>query len=184
METSSSDQKLVRCLPWAVAHGAGNSIFSQLTFFGPVFLLLHLAAGVASRLAHRFVDAVGDEERAAAWLWRADGVLFALLAVAAYQGLEVAVIAVFIILDTLHNVWRPVQLGRIDTHSQQETGATLLSIESQARRFMTVVAAPLLGLAVDAARTTSAGSPFWPVGVAGVVVAIVCLATARAATAR
>jgi MFS family permease len=46
VETSSSDQKLVRCLPWAVAHGAGNSIFSQLTFFGPVFLLFLDALGL------------------------------------------------------------------------------------------------------------------------------------------
>ncbi len=46
METSSSDQELVRRLPWAVAHGAGNSIFSQLTFWGPVFLLFLDALGL------------------------------------------------------------------------------------------------------------------------------------------
>ena len=39
MNTRINDDELVRRLPWAVAHGAGNSIFSQLTFFGPVFLL-------------------------------------------------------------------------------------------------------------------------------------------------
>ena len=41
-----SDEALVRRLPWAIAHGAGNSIFSQLTFFGPVFLLFLDALGL------------------------------------------------------------------------------------------------------------------------------------------
>lgn len=46
MNTRISDDELVRRLPWAVAHGACNSIFSQLTFFGPVFLLFLDALGL------------------------------------------------------------------------------------------------------------------------------------------
>ena len=34
-----SDQEKIRRLPWLYAHAAGNSVFSILTFFGPVFVL-------------------------------------------------------------------------------------------------------------------------------------------------
>jgi MFS family permease len=34
-----SDREKIRRLPWSVAHTAFNAAFSQLTFFGPVFLL-------------------------------------------------------------------------------------------------------------------------------------------------
>lgn len=140
---------------------------------GPVYLLLYLLAGVASRVAHRFVHVAGDEDRAAHWLWIIDGVLFGSMALAAYWRVEALVIVVFILLDTMHNVWRPVLLGRIDTYGEQEQGATLLSIESQARRLATIVTAPLLGLAVDSVRASGTGGEFWPVGVLGAGVAVI-----------
>ena len=46
MTAELTDEEKVRRLPWAVAHGAGNSVFSQLTFFGPVFLLFLDALGL------------------------------------------------------------------------------------------------------------------------------------------
>ena len=39
MSEAQTDSEKRRRLPWAIAHGAANNIFSQLTFFGPVFLL-------------------------------------------------------------------------------------------------------------------------------------------------
>ena len=163
----------------AAAHWAATREMSQIQqttlLIGPLYLVLHLLAGTASRHAHRVVDALGHEDWAARLLWAADGLLFAALTAAAYWRVEVGLIVAFVLLDTLHNVWRPVQLGRLDTHGTEAQGATLLSIESQARRLTTVVAAPLLGLAVDAVKASGVGGPFWPVGLLGLVVALACL---------
>ncbi len=54
----------------------------------------------------------------------------------------------------------------------------MLSIESQARRFATMILAPLMGLAVDAAQGGSIGGPFWPLGAVGLVAAILFFLTA------
>ncbi len=173
---------IAAAIHWSVTQGLSQVQQSTL-LIAPLYLVLHLMAGYASRQAHRVVDAAGSEERAAKALWLADAALFAGLAAAAYGGWEVAVIIAFVVLDTLHNIWRPVHLGRFDTHGTQEQGATLLSIESQARSLTTVVAAPLLGLAVDAVRAHGPGGPFWPVGLLGLVVACLFLFRGRPATA-
>ncbi|MFH1570555.1 MAG: MFS transporter, partial [Gemmatimonadota bacterium] len=39
MAEELTDQEKIRRLPWFFAHSAANSIFSMLTFFGPVFIL-------------------------------------------------------------------------------------------------------------------------------------------------
>ena len=101
-----------------------------------------------------------------------DALLFAGLAAAAFFRIDPALIAAFVLLDVLHNLWRPIQLGRFDTHGREEQGATLLSIESQARRLATVITAPLLGLAVDTVKSQGPGGPFWPVGILGCGVAL------------
>jgi hypothetical protein len=163
----------------AAMHWSQTRTMSQIQqttlLIGPLYLVLHLLAGTASRQAHRVVAAVGEEDRAARFLWVVYGLLFVGLAVAAFWRIEVAVIIAFIALDTLHNIWRPVQLDRFDAHGSEDQGATLLSIESQARRLTTVIAAPLLGLAVDAVHVSGIGGPFWPVGLLGAFVAILAV---------
>jgi len=159
---------------WAAADQL-SEIQQATLLVGPVYLALYLLAGFSSRQAHRVAAALGDENRAARALWLADGLLFAGLTVAAYWRVEAGVITAFVGLDALHNIWRPLQLGRFDTCGTEEQGATLLSIESQARRLATVVAAPLLGYAVDTVQASGLGGPFWPVGVLGTMVAVLCL---------
>jgi len=145
---------------------------------GPVYLILYLIAGLASRKAHVIASCAGDEDRAAQLLWGVNVLLFIALSIAAFYEVVIAMILAFVLLDTLQNLWRPVQLGRIDAHGSEEQGATLLSIESQAKRGAAVVIAPLLGLAVDGVTAYDLGGPFWPVGALGAVTAIGFLFTA------
>ena len=155
-----------------------SDIQQTTLLIGPVYLVLYLLAGAASRKAHCIVSLAGGEERAARLLWGGNALVFAILAVAAFRGIDLALIAAFVLLDVIHNLWRPIQLGRFDTHGREEQGATLLSIESQARRGATMIAAPLLGLAVDTTRAQGIGGPFWPVGLLGALVAVGFLLTA------
>ena len=83
-------------------------------------------------------------------------------------------------LHVLQDLWRPVLISRFDEHGSEAQGATLLSLESQARRTSTMVLAPLMGLAIDAAIRHDIGGPFWPIGVLGLAVGLVFLFAGRA----
>ena len=156
---------------WVVTESL-SEIQQTALVVGPVYLILYLIAGVASRQSHRIASCAGGEDRAARLLWGVNALLFVVLSVAAYHQLAIAMILAFVLLDTLQNLWRPVQLSRIDAHGKEEQGATLLSIESQAKRGAAVIIAPTLGLAVDAVTAHGLGGSYWPVGVLGATVAL------------
>jgi len=144
-------------LALALASTVGNLDDTQRTaaLVGVVYFGLYLLAAAASRQAHRFA-----RPRA---LWLAAAMAYGSLLV----GIDAVAVAGFVALYALQNIWRPVLVSRLDDVSDSVAGATLLSVESQARRVATMALAPALGWAVD---TTGA---FWPLGVAGVAVALV-----------
>jgi MFS family permease len=128
---------------------------------GVVYFVLHIMSSVAARQAHRVVDAAGGEDAATNVLWRVDWFLFAGLLASLVLGWQAPAIAAFVLLMVLQNLWRPALVSRINTHSTPELGATVLSIEAQAKSLATMVLAPSIGWAVDATGS------FWPVAAAG-----------------
>ena len=143
---------------------------------GPVYFVLHLLSGVASRHSHRVADAAGGEEPAARRLWGGAVMVYAAMLAAAYVDALAIVIATFVLLHVLQNLWRPVLISRFDNHSDEHQGATVLSIESQSRRAATMLLAPALGFTVDLVRANQWGGEFWPVGLAGTAMAVVFFA--------
>jgi MFS family permease len=164
---------------WTADDGWSDTQRSAL-LVGPVYFVLHVLSGVASRHSHRVSEAAGDEDRAARRLWAVSALVFLALAASGWTGLLAAAVLAFVALHVLENVWRPILISRFDVHGGAAQGASLLSIESQARRVATMVAAPLLGAAVDAARQAGAAGPWWPVGALGLACSAVFLATSRA----
>ena len=144
----------------------------------PVYLVLYLLSGVASRRAHTLVRVAGGEDRAAKVMWGGALLVFVGLGVAAFYEMLVGVVVAFIALHVLQNLWRPILISRLDERGADFQGATLLSVESQVRRAATMVMAPLVGLAVDAVAASEMGGSFWPIGVLGVAVTVVFLAAA------
>jgi len=112
---------------------------------GPVYIVLHLLSGAASRRSHLVSDRAGNEDRAARWLWGISVLVFAGLTISGFTGLLVGAVVAFVALNVLHNLWRPVLISRFDTHGSAIQGASLLSVESQARRVATMIMAPILG---------------------------------------
>ena len=151
---------------------------------GPAYFVLHMLSSAASRNAHRVAAAAGGEDGAARWMWGTAVVLFAVILVAGLIDVPVVLIVAFIALSALQDLWRPVLIARFDEHSSEAQGATVLSIESQARRFATMLLAPPLGLAVDAAQGSSSVGPFWPLGAVGLVAAIAFFVTSARRPAR
>ena len=127
-----------------MAHSKRTSLL-----IGIVYCVLHLLESFASRRSHKFAQRFEDEERAADGLWRIRTVAYIGLAIVLwYQRFYVAMF-IFIVLGALHNLWRPIQVGRIQSHAPKEKSATILSVDAQSKALSTLLVAPILGLAVD-----------------------------------
>ncbi|MFT5129201.1 MAG: MFS family permease [Rhodothermales bacterium] len=116
---------------------------------GVVYMLLHLLSSWASRRAHRVNAWRGGEEPAARFIWWASVGIFAVLAAACWWQLHALIIAVFVALAMLQNIWRPVLMARFDAHTDSANSATILSVESQCKSTGAFLLAPLFGYCVD-----------------------------------
>lgn len=132
---------------------------------GGVYFALHLLASVASRGGYRLSAAAGGDERAARLIWVGVCALYALLAAGLAMGRMEVAIAAFIGLAGVQGLWRPILISRIDAQGSPEAGATVLSIESQARSLLAMALAPAVGFAVDRLGLA-------PVGLMGLAVAL------------
>ena len=135
--------------------------------------MLHILSSIASRYSHRLAEWKDGEDKAARFIWIIDWVLFVSLIPLLWFRLNYAIIICFVMLAIMQNFWRPLLISRVNAHSTPEMGATVLSIESQAKSFATMLIAPVLGLVVDRV------GGFWPVGVVGAVVATGIVLTAK-----
>ncbi|MDE0184491.1 MAG: MFS transporter [Candidatus Poribacteria bacterium] len=136
-----------------------------------VYFALYFLSSLASRNSHKIADWRGSDDGAARFLWWINGVVFAMLIPSLWFGLYPAIILLFVALAVLENFWRPVLISRFNAHSTPDMTATVLSIESQSKSAATVVLAPLLGWTVDLV------GGFWPIGVAGTVIAVAIIVT-------
>jgi MFS family permease len=152
----------------------------SVILIGPVFFVLFALSALASRNAYRLVESPGQEDGTARMLWGWSVVIFLVLLPAMYFGIHSVMITGFVVLYVIQNLWRPVLISRFDAHSDKAKGATILSIESQAKSSSTMIIAPVLGLAIDLARNHGIGaSQFWPVGVLGLVITLGFFLTAK-----
>ncbi|MEE8422853.1 MAG: MFS transporter [Dehalococcoidia bacterium] len=148
---------------------------------GPVYFVLHLLSSAASRNAHRVAQLARGEDRAARWIWGASTAVFALALVAGWWEITAALIVAFVLMHVLQDMWRPVLMARFDSYGEEGQAATVLSIESQAQRFATMLLAPAIGLAVDSTQSSGVGGPFWPIGAVGLAVGLIFLITSAPA---
>ncbi|HCN07782.1 MAG TPA: hypothetical protein DIT01_07590 [Lentisphaeria bacterium] len=150
---------------------------------GPVYFALYLLSALASRKAYVLVDKHGSEDHTARFLWLISLLILTALVPALYYCWFTVIILGFIALYVMQNLWRPVLISRFDTHSDEDMGATILSIESQAKSVATMIIAPGMGYVVDLMQTRMIGClPFWPAAIFGAAVALAFFVTARTPT--
>lgn len=154
---------------------AGNMIWSETRFtailIGIVFFVLHLGSAAASRNAHRLVAHKGGADQAAKTVWVLTVTLFTIIFIAGWFGRVESLAVAFVLLYILQNIWRPIQVSRIDAHLDDSHGATVMSLESQAKRVAMIILAPLLGWAVDVVSLREPS--FWPLGLIGLMIGLV-----------
>ena len=147
---------------------------------GPIYFLLFILSAVASRKAYFFSEMAGKEDKAAWVIWGMSLFIFLFLTPAMYYNIYWIMITGFVFMYILQNIWRPVLISRFSKYAQESMGATILSIESQAKSVSTMIIAPLLGLAVDMAGRNHIGlSKFWPLGVLGAIITLVFFLAGR-----
>ncbi len=145
----------------------------SVVLIGPVFFVLFLMSAYASRNAYRLVSEPGQEDKTARQLWGLGVFIFLALLPSLYFEIHWIIITSFVMLYIVQNLWRPVLISRFDAHSDEAMGATVLSMESQAKSLSTMIIAPVLGLAIDLARDQGIGaSEFWPIGVLGLLITL------------
>jgi hypothetical protein len=151
----------------------------SIVLIGPVFFLLFILSALASRNAYRLVSKAGHEDKTAKLLWGLGVLVYLVLLPAMFHETHWIMITGFVVLYGIQNFWRPVLISRFYAHSNEAKGATVLSIESQAKSLSTMIIAPVLGLAIDLARGHGIGaSAFWPVGALGLIIAFSFFVTA------
>ncbi len=157
----------------------------SVILIGPVFFVIYLFSALASRKAHVLVAHHGHEDTTARSLWAVTTLIFVVMLPGLYYGILWVTIPGFVALYIMQNLWRPILISRFDAHSDEAKGATVLSIESQAKSVATMVIAPVLGLAIDFVATRQqlwgeiwGQTEFWPIGILGAVIAFVFFITA------
>jgi len=145
---------------------------------GVVYFVVNLVSAFGSRRSHRFVEKFGSEDAGIKVVWRASFWAYLVLVPLLYFGWEMAAIGAFLLLFLLQNLFRPMQISRFEEFSDERRGATVLSVESQAKTVATMVIAPVLGAVVDLVGTDGTAA-FWPVGVAGMLLAGLMILTTK-----
>ena len=145
-----------------------------------IYFPLYFLSSFASRNSHKIADWKGGDEGGARFMWWVNLALFALLIPALWFSWHSAMIVLFVGLAILQNFWRPILISRFDAQSTPDMGATVLSIEAQAKSLATIVLAPLLGWLVDKVDIISSVgkfSPgkFTPIGIVGACIAVAIL---------
>lgn len=141
-----------------------------------VYAILYVLGSFASRYSGPIALALGNEQKAARYLWLAYGATFALLLLGTMTNWTGLAIVSFIVLAVMQNIWRPILISRVADEADDHAMATVLSVESQAKSLGISILAPILGLAID---WMPSHYQFTPIALLGMVIAAVALLTSR-----
>ena len=137
---------------------------------GIVFCANYLLMSIASRFSGRASIRVGGEENLTRILWYVNAAQYLAMMLFLLLSWRLAAVLCFIIAGVIQNLFRPTQISRFDTVSPAEMGATILSVESQAKALAAALIAPLVGYGVDRLLLeTDTAFAFWPVAAAGLL---------------
>ncbi len=146
---------------------------------GVVYAVLYLGSAYASRNSYRLAGIAGGEQGGSNLLWRVVFIIYiALIPLLFLEYYYVAVVG-FILLSFIQNLWRPIQISRFDDFASETQGATILSIESQAKSVSTMIVAPIMGMAVDFIIGRDLGGEFWPIATIATVISLSIILTAK-----
>lgn len=144
---------------------------------GVIYVLMHLCSALASRQSHRVTEYAASELVASRWLWVLNIILYTAMGFCLWWNYYALAVVCFMGVHIAQSLWRPLLVSRIDALSEQQLGATVLSVESQARSLACIILAPLLGVSIDYA------GELWPLALIALVPAVIILCVLHTRTA-
>lgn len=138
------------------------------------YLLIYIASALGARYAYKIQEWSGCDHDGARRTWGGNIIAYLVLLLLLLAEQYTLAVVAFIGMEVLQNIWRPILMSRFDEVTPCERQATVLSVESQAKSLFTMIAAPLIGVAVDTLG-------FWPIGLVGLLVSLSGWASARRA---
>lgn len=144
---------------------------------GIVYFFIAIFSATASRQSHKVANFAGDEEKGTKVIWYFALVLYLSLIPLVYYELYLYAIIIFVLLNIAQNVFRPLLISRYDNFSDEKKGATILSIESQAKTVATMIFAPVIGFSVDLIKANNLGGDFWSIGLFGAIMSLIIIFT-------
>jgi len=146
---------------------------------GVVYVILYLGSAYASRNSHRLANIAGGEQSGSNLLWKVVLIIYlTLIPLLFFQYYYIAVVG-FVFLSLIQNFWKPMLISRFDDFASETQGATILSIESQAKSVSTMLVAPVMGVTVDYLIGRNLGGEFWPVATIAAIIALFIIITAK-----
>lgn len=133
-----------------------------------IYCINALLSSIASKKAHLFAKKLGNEEKASNILWFIYTTIFIALIFSLFYKIYPVTIILFLLMTISQNLWRPINITRVDNNTPKDKTATILSIESQSKSFITMLLAPILGFLID-----SYG--FTPLGIIGSILSLLII---------
>ena len=167
---------LALSLPLLVSHGDAQR---SAILVGAVYFLIYLFSAYASRKSHVLSARTGGETGGSRFLWKTVLIIYVAIIPLLYFQYYPLAIAGFMLLALVQNLWGPMIISRFDSFATESQGATVLSIQSQAKAISTMIIAPVFGALVDLVTATGTGGSFWPVATIAAMISLVILIATR-----
>jgi predicted MFS family arabinose efflux permease len=151
--TIAGMQDLVQPLLEGLAVSSGLILVSTLSpdknlkiILGLLYMVISLMSAISTRNAYRLSHYFVFET-----LLNVMHFLFVLclLFIAFWIKKPLMVCVIFIVIHIIHNARKPLFIDVIDDNMHKSERATVLSIESQVKSFVTIIVAPLVGFIAD-----------------------------------
>ena len=145
----------------------------------PVYVALHFLSAIASQKAHRVESYCGSTPRALRMVWILASACFLVMSIASLGGAPAIVVAAFLFIYCLQNLWRPMVISELSRQLNPSFAAGWLSAENLLRRLGAAALLPFLGYLVDWAGRVAPEQSLLPVGVVGLFVSVMFVGVRR-----
>lgn len=116
---------------------------------GIIYAIFYFVSSFSSKNAYNVIQRIKNTKRAIDLLFDLFAILLLLEAIFMWLKVPILIILFYMIIYAVYNLRRPMLVGYIGELAPKKQRATVLSVESQIKSFLTFLLAPILGIIVD-----------------------------------
>ncbi|UYP45062.1 hypothetical protein NEF87_001347 [Candidatus Lokiarchaeum ossiferum] len=116
---------------------------------GIIYAIFYLVSSFSSKNAYNVIQRIKNTKRTIDLLFDFFAILLLLEAIFMWLKVPILIILIYMVIYGVYNLRRPMLVGYIGELAPKNQRATVLSVESQIKSFLTFLLAPILGIIVD-----------------------------------